>query len=96
MNNNWYITKMLATAHTNDLLAAADRHRLARQAQTRRWSLTRQVRVESEPAAARLTVATPATPAARATTEPAAARRPLATVATTATRAASPMRGPNA
>jgi|GEM_PF-6474127 len=68
MNNNWYITKMVATAHTNDLLAAADRHRLARQAQTRRWSLTRQVRVENEPAAARRPMATMATTATRATT----------------------------
>jgi hypothetical protein len=66
MNNNWYITKMVATAHTNDLLAAADRHRLARQAQTRRWSLTRQVRVENEPAAARRTVATLASTATTA------------------------------
>lgn len=68
MNNNWYITKMLATAHTNDLLAAADRHRLARQAQTRRWSLTRQVCVENEPAAARRPLATVATPGTRAAT----------------------------
>ena len=67
MNNNWYMTKMLATAHTNDLLASADRNRLARQAQTRRWSLTRQVRVENEPAAARRAVATVATTGTRAT-----------------------------
>ena len=66
MNNNWYMTKMLATAHTNDLLASADRHRLARQAQTRRRSLTRQVRVENEPAARRA-VATMATTGTRAT-----------------------------
>jgi hypothetical protein len=42
MNMNPYITKMVATAHTNDLLAAADRHRAsALHRDSRHWHLRR-------------------------------------------------------
>ena len=34
MNNNWYMTKMLADARTHDLLDEADHYRSARQVQT--------------------------------------------------------------
>jgi len=74
MNMNWYITKMAATAHTNDLLAAADHHRSSAQHRDgRHWHLRRRT---SRPTPTRPVLVT--TRPVLVENVPAEARRPVA------------------
>ena len=77
MNMNWYITKMAATAHTNDLLAAADHHRSSAQHHdSRHWHLRR--RTPTPTPTPTLTPTPTPTRLVLVENVPAEARRPMA------------------